>query len=64
VDQNDANGSGAGESLPSTGTTFPQLTQGRYYVVMTSTASATNCGAYSLTVNATLPVSLTTFSID
>lgn len=64
IDQNDANGPGAGESLPSAGANIPTIAAGRYYVVMTSTASASNCGAYSLTVNATLPVELKNFSID
>lgn len=64
IDQNDANGAGAGESLPSTGTNLPLLAAGRYYVVMTSTTSAADCGTYSLTVNPTLPVELKNFSID
>ena len=63
-DQNDANGAGQGETLPSQGTEIPQQAAGRYYVVITSTTSAADCGTYALTVNPTLPVALQNFSID
>ena len=64
VDSNDANGAGMGEVLPSAGTNIAQQPAGTYYVVISSTTSASDCGAYSLTVNPVLPVELKTFSID
>jgi hypothetical protein len=65
VDQNDANGAGAGEVLPSNGSAnFPALAAGTYYLVVTSTTSSSDCGTYTANVSATLPVELKNFSID
>lgn len=64
VDSNDANAAGGGETLPQTGS-FAQQAAGTYYAAVFSfNAGAAACGAFSMTVNPTLPVQLTNFSID
>ena len=63
-DLNDAGGPGANESLPSSGTETAQQPAGTYYLVISSTTSAADCGEYSLSVTETLPVALKSFSID
>lgn len=64
VDSNDANAAGGGERLPAAGN-FPQQSQGTYYAAVFSfNAGTAACGAYTLTINPTLPVELKNFSID
>ena len=55
----DRGGPGADESLDVVG-----LSDGTYFVVVTSTASDTSCGSYSLSVNDPIPVELQSFEID
>lgn len=64
VDSNDNNAAGGGERLPQAGN-FPQQTAGTYYAAVFSfNTGAAACGAYSLTINPTLPVELKSFAID
>lgn len=64
VDSNDNNAAGAGERLPQVGN-FPEQAAGTYYAAVFSfNTSTAACGAYSLTINPTLPVELKNFSID
>jgi hypothetical protein len=63
VDSNDANGAGGGERLPQTGN-FAQQSAGTYYAAIFSFNTGTAaCGAYTLTVNPTLPVQLQSFTV-
>ena len=55
----DAGGAGADELLDVRG-----LTTGTYFVVVTSAASDTSCGSYSLSVSFFIPVELQSFDID
>lgn len=61
---NDANAAGGGETLPDGGGNFATLAAGVYYAAVFSFDSgAAGCGAYSMTVNPTLPVQLQSFTV-
>jgi hypothetical protein len=55
----DANPAGGGESLDVTG-----LSDGTYFLVVTSKQADTTCGAYDLSVNGGVPVTLQSFDVS